>query len=379
MVSIFQPQADSTPSVSFCVRLWLKRFSVWLIETKTYWPQTHTDSHGQQSLNLWPSARKDLKKSLVIWSVVSIFQPQAALNLSVSFRVRLWQKRNKMEFSFIILTWNSERYIDACINSVVDEIRSLRESGEIYIVDNGSIDSTPDRIRTFVRLYPDMIHPIFLSTNQGTTRSRNMALRSALCRYVVILDSDIVLLPGILAGLRKSLQEDANLGLAVPRLIYPNGHHQKSVDMFPSLFHKFKRFLWLKRMERNEAARQPMMQPIKVDYAISAVWMLPRSTIARVGLLDENFFYSPEDVDYCLRIWMAGLSILYNPFVTAIHHTQEISRGFKPNAAFISHVIGLFYYFRKHKYIFKPPVFTQSADITRLNHSNTHIPSKPLF
>jgi GT2 family glycosyltransferase len=101
--------------------------------------------------------------------------------------------------------------------------------------------------------------------------------------------------------------------------------------------------------------------------------MLPRTTIERVGLLDENFFYSPEDVDYCLRVWMAGLSILYNPHVTAIHHTQELSRKFTINSAFLSHVNGLFYYFRKHRYLFKKPVFDQSVGITLPNYKNKNI------
>jgi len=267
-----------------------------------------------------------------------------------------------MEFSFIILTWNSEKYIDACIESIIADCRSLKSSIEIFIVDNGSSDSTPARIRQLEKSYPGKIHPIFLKENLGTTRSRNLALKKALGRYIVVLDSDIRLLPGILSELRKSLQEDANLGLVAPRLVYPNGHHQKSVDMFPSIFHKIKRLLWLKKMERIESIGRRMTKPIKVDYAISAVWMLPRTTIERIGLLDENFFYSPEDVDYCLRIWKVGLSILYNPTVTAIHHTQELSRKFTFNGAFISHVTGLFYYFFKHRYIFKKPVFNHTID-----------------
>ena len=34
--------------------------------------------------------------------------------------------------------------------------------------------------------------------------------------------------------------------------------------------------------------------------------MIRREVIEEVGLLDENIFYAPEDVDYCLRVWMAG-------------------------------------------------------------------------
>jgi GT2 family glycosyltransferase len=80
-----------------------------------------------------------------------------------------------------------------------------------------------------------------------------------------------------------------------------------------------------------------------------------------VGILDEKIFYAPEDVDYCLRIWKAGYKIIYDPSCTIIHCAQEISRGFKLNKASIEHVKGLFYYFCKHKYLFKKPSFFVSA------------------
>jgi len=93
-----------------------------------------------------------------------------------------------------------------------------------------------------------------------------------------------------------------------------------------------------------------------VDYAISAVWVIKKEVLKIVGLLDENIFYSPEDVDYCLRLWKAGYKIIYEPRVPVIHHTQEISRGFKLNSAMLNHIKGLIYYFRKHGYFLRRPV-----------------------
>lgn len=81
--------------------------------------------------------------------------------------------------------------------------------------------------------------------------------------------------------------------------------------------------------------------------------ILPSSVVDKVGLLDENIFYAPEDVDYCLRIWKSGFKIIYDPQVSAVHHAQEISRGFTFNKATVEHIKGLFYYFRKHRCFFK--------------------------
>ena len=86
-----------------------------------------------------------------------------------------------------------------------------------------------------------------------------------------------------------------------------------------------------------------------VDYAISACWMLRRNVLNTVGLLDENIFYSPEDVDYCIRIWKSGYQVHYIPYVSIIHDAQEISRpkGLLINKFTIRHLKGLFYFICK--------------------------------
>jgi len=69
-------------------------------------------------------------------------------------------------------------------------------------------------------------------------------------------------------------------------------------------------------------------------------------------LLDERIFYSPEDVDYCIRIWRAGWQIHYMPSVSVVHDAQEISRpkGLGINKFTIRHAKGLAYLFVKHRY-----------------------------
>jgi GT2 family glycosyltransferase len=103
-----------------------------------------------------------------------------------------------------------------------------------------------------------------------------------------------------------------------------------------------------------EAALPPaqISQPREVDYAISAFWLMRREVFEKVGPLDERIFYSPEDVDYCLRVWQAGFGVRYEPAVHAVHDAQEISRGFKMAGFTLRHAKGLAYLFLKHRYAF---------------------------
>lgn len=261
-----------------------------------------------------------------------------------------------MELSVIILAWNSERTLERCLAGLMVAVVSLQQPAEVCIVDNGSADGTVSIIRRCAAQYPDIVRPVYLDANRGTTAARNIALRSMTGKRVCILDSDAEISPGTLHHLSGVLEKDGSIGLVVPRLVYPDGRPQISCDSFPTIFSKMRRYLFLKRDEARVNAAGPAV-PVDVDYAISACWLLRREAVDAVGLFDEKIFYSPEDVDYCLRLWKAGYRVVFDPTVTVVHHAQEISRGFRLNRALWWHVRGLAYYFAKHGcFIIRPHI-----------------------
>lgn len=259
------------------------------------------------------------------------------------------------DISIIILTWNSAGHIRKCINSIFSSLDREECSCEVFIVDNGSVDGTVPLIEQ-LRSESSCIIPIYLGKNAGTTYSRNLALRRANGKYICVMDSDVVLQQGTLAGLIHILESEPSAGLVAPRLIYPDGRLQKSTDEFPTVFTKFRRYFRLKEIERQESKQSRPEKIFPVDYAISALWVLRRDMLQKIGLLDENIFYAPEDVDYCLRIWLGGYKVVYSVESEAIHDAQEISRKRKLNRSTIEHIKGLVYYFRKHKYLFRRPL-----------------------
>jgi len=223
---------------------------------------------------------------------------------------------------------------------------------EIFVVDNGSKDGTKRIIEAFRRRSTHPMTAIYLQKNRGTTYSRNLALKRAKGKFIVIMDSDIQITHGALETLIEVIDGDANIGLVAPKLIYPNGKIQKSTDRFPTVGSKLKRFFLLRQIERS-MLQNPGRQT--VDYAISAFWVLRKSMLEKVGYLDENIFVAPEDADYCLNIWRQGHRIIYIPDAVAIHKAQELSRGIGMNKAKYEHLRGLYYYFKKHNYWFFAP------------------------
>lgn len=259
-----------------------------------------------------------------------------------------------MLISTVILSYNSIEPIKRCLDDLIAALSNFEEESEIFIVDNGSKDGSVELIKQYEKTHkesnPELIKPIFFEENTGTTFSRNAALKKSTGKYILVLDSDAYINQEAIKTLINYLENNNDVGMAVPRLLYRSGNFQLSCDVFPTLIHKFKRFLFLKKMESKPHPLQSASEPTNVDYAISACWMLTRAAVNKTGLFDEKIFYSPEDVDYCLRVWEQGYKITYIPSATVIHDAQELSRGFKLSKFHFSHLKGLFYLMNKHSY-----------------------------
>ena len=257
-----------------------------------------------------------------------------------------------MEYSAIILTFNSEQYIENCLTSLVSSFNEMGASYEVFVIDNGSKDKTREIIRGVTEKYSANIELIPFDYNTGTTFSRNQGLKRASGRRIIIMDSDAYVTTNVIVNLTEHLDSSNECGMAVPKLTYPDGRFQISTDDFPTLWHKIRRFFFLKQMEDSELPVK--LETVSVDYAISAFWMFTKEVLDDIGYLDEKIFYSPEDVDYCIRVWLSGKEIHYLPQYSMVHDAQEISRakGIKINKFTISHAKGLLYLFLKHRYFF---------------------------
>jgi GT2 family glycosyltransferase len=263
------------------------------------------------------------------------------------------------DISFVILTWNSAKYIDRCIKSYALSVEKECINAEFLIVDNGSSDSTVDIIES--ELFPSLpkgcVGRLYkLNKNMGTTKSRNLALRSVVSKYIVICDSDTEYKSGDWKKMLMCLDND-EVGMIAPNILYPDGTVQNSVKKIPTILEKLlklgKILFHFSKWSYSDFYKDFPWETINpTDTAISAFWILKKTILESVGYLDEKIFYSPEDIDYCVRIWKSGKKIFYYPFLKIVHHTQQISHKNPFSRLALSHFFGLLYFFNKHKYFF---------------------------
>lgn len=261
-----------------------------------------------------------------------------------------------MDISVIVLTWNTKKYLDSLLKSMAKYPCVCRY--EIIVVDNGSTDDTSSFLK---ENYPEVIL-IRNEKNLGTAQ-RNKGIDIAKGKYIAFLDSDIEIIEeGTFDKLFNFMESSPDAGLVSPQLILENGEIQYSCKKFLSFYTPILRRLdFIPFITKTKLYKEQLMadwdhsNTSEVDYTVAAFWFFRKKISEEIGGLDENIFYAPEDVDYCLRIWKHGYKVMYYPHAKAKHYYQRMTRKIFSKITW-EHVKGLFYYFTKHKYILKPKI-----------------------
>ena len=91
------------------------------------------------------------------------------------------------EVSIVIPVYNVEKYLEKCINSLLEQTID-KSKIEVVLVDDGSTDSSPEICDKFAKEY-DFIH-VHHVANGGVSSARNYGIDNAHGKYILFLDSD---------------------------------------------------------------------------------------------------------------------------------------------------------------------------------------------
>lgn len=98
------------------------------------------------------------------------------------------------KISVCVVTYNQEKYIRQCLQSIVDQIVDF--DFEIIVADDCSTDKTRIIVKEFSDKYPKIIKPIFHDKNMGAMKNFIYVHQQALGKYVSHMDGDDYALPG---------------------------------------------------------------------------------------------------------------------------------------------------------------------------------------
>jgi GT2 family glycosyltransferase len=254
------------------------------------------------------------------------------------------------ELSIVIITWNSQQYISACMDALIQSVSAFNY--QLFIVDNGSTDETLSILNNYLSYNSVLIKN---KKNKGVAHARNQALQLVTTDKVLLLDIDTVVNEQAINELVAYIDTNTEVGICAPKLLSIDDEVQLSCRKFPSFRYKFYNLLASKNifLKRNQSQfyieQMKGNAPFEVEYVIGACQLIRKAALNQVGLLDEHIFYGPEDADLCLRMWNARWKVVYLPSVSIIHHYQQITRKKVFSVLTWKHAKALAYYFWKHK------------------------------
>jgi GT2 family glycosyltransferase len=252
------------------------------------------------------------------------------------------------ELSVVILTCNSAQWIKPCLQSLCDTITVTPT--EWIVVDNASTDNSQQIVSELIP------HALLIqnSKNLGVARARNIGIKQASGKFVLLIDDDTCALPGAIDQLYHYLENHPQCGIVGPQLENPDGSLQANALPLPSISVKTKRIIGkLFSRQTNNPYIQNInkKEPFSPGYLIGACQMIRHSTIDSVGLLDEKIFYGPEDADFCIRMAQADFEVTCLPKARVIHAYQRQSYKLKKFKLLSIHFKSLVYFWWKHKWL----------------------------
>jgi hypothetical protein len=223
-----------------------------------------------------------------------------------------------VDISIIIVNYNTKDLTLQCVKSIVYSKSKLKY--EIILIDNGSTDGSLTDFRKFkISNSVSRIKIIGNNDNLGFSKANNQGIKSAVGKYILLLNSDTKTKRGALEELVSFANSTPDAGVVGSQLLNIDGSFQPSVFRFPTILRAALQY-WFGKKGVLDKYVPTGDKPVEVDAVVGASFLITPKGLQEVGFLDERFFMFYEDLNYCRRVWKEGLKVYYLPKSQVIHY-----------------------------------------------------------
>jgi len=249
------------------------------------------------------------------------------------------------DVSVIIVNWNTSGLLRDCLASVYAQTRDV--DFEVIVADNASNDGSQGMV---AREFPQAIL-IENSVNTGFAAANNQGMSVAKGRYVLLLNSDTIILDGAVQKMVVFADARPEVGVAGCRVENRDGSLQPTCFMFPSLTnlvlmttHLYKLFARNRFFGRALMSWWDRTDEREVEVVTGCFMLVRREVLDTVGCFDEAYFFTGEEADWCRRIAKAGWKLVFTPSARIIHLDGATARtlGWRSDALQTRGMIQLF-------------------------------------
>lgn len=209
----------------------------------------------------------------------------------------------------IIVTYNAEKWIEKCLNSVI--YSSIHCT--IVVVDNQSKDQTAAIIQSRYQ----QVKFIQNTVNAGFGSANNQGIQLAYdagADFVFLLNQDAWVKTETIELLVNKQKQYPEYGILSPLHFFS----EEKLDR------KFKSYLGVKGSEIiKNSSPEELDIVIQVRFVNAALWLMSRKCIETVGLFAPVFFQYGEDLNYAHRCTFHGIRIGIYPKAIGYHERGQ--------------------------------------------------------
>jgi len=259
---------------------------------------------------------------------------------SVPYTVMINVKKNDPittsfpKVSVIVVTYNSEKYISECINSI---LKSQYPRFEIIVVDNSSSDNTLE----ILRKHDGKIKLIESDKNVGFAEGNNIGIRNSNGEIIVMINPDAYVTENSIKEMILPLLQNEKIMVTGPKIFYPDTKKIQSAGGM------LKKNALPYHLGYGEEDSYHYDYPREVDYVTGAAMSIKKQLFEITGLFDS--IYKPvyfEETDKCFRARKLGYKVLFVPTSIVYHYESTTLTALSKN--FLKH-----FHSSRFKYIYK--------------------------
>ncbi|NED99607.1 glycosyltransferase [Phytoactinopolyspora halotolerans] len=230
----------------------------------------------------------------------------------------------------VAVTYNSATIVEPFLRALPAALEGI-STARVIIVDNDSSDATVRLVREIA----PWATVLKAGGNIGYGAGINLGMRcSNGSQGVLVLNPDTVPAPESVSRLLAATQAAGDVGIAVPRIVDPDGLLSFSLRREPTLLRALgEAVLGGRRAGRFSSFgemindREYYTDGARSDWATGAAMFVSRAAIDAAGWWAEDFFLYSEETEYALRVRDAGFGLRFVADAVVAHQGGDMQRS----------------------------------------------------
>ncbi|MCX6729964.1 MAG: glycosyltransferase family 2 protein [Candidatus Portnoybacteria bacterium] len=233
--------------------------------------------------------------------------------------------------SIIVLTYNSEKYIENCLQSIFSQ--TYRDI-EIILIDNSSKDNSVKLSEEKLKNYTGNQRIIINKENFGYAGGNNVGIKESRGEYVVIINPDVVLENNYIEETVNEFEQNPQIGSVQGKYYQLNNEIKtKIIDTVGFKFFKSGRVIDEGQGDKDVGQYEEKREVFGVNGNAAAYRRKTLNDIKyKEEYFDEDFFCYAEDFDLAWRVKARGWKCIYVPQAILWHNrtsSKSIGGGWK--------------------------------------------------